>query len=458
MVRSITFLEKDYSYLKKHLFQNDNEQAAFLLCGLSETENEIRFLVKKVIPVLDKFILESNPMKIYYSYEAYQPVIKTAIRNNECFIIVHCHHNKLPEYSDIDNKEEIKLLKYAYRRIGNKYHGSLLLGQQDSFVGRILTPDDETYNYINKIRVLGDSYRFLYSSNTNVPHINNKDIFDRNILAFGEDLQGILQNLHVGVVGCGGTGSALIEQLCRLGVGKLTLIDNDSFESTNVTRIHGSNLSDKGIPKVMLMKNVIDKIGLGTNVVPINKKLDNIETVKKLRDCDIIFSCLDFTHYARAILNELSIAYYIPLIDTGIKFYSVNGELKDIYGRIDIVTPNVNCLLCRGVLTPQMIAAEQMEKEEYNKLKSEGYAPEIENDKLQAIPYNTLIASYAATEMIQLLINFKGQNNYHTIYRFIANKSSGGGVSENKQDSECVCTSPQHLGVGDVEPFLNMTW
>src|SRR3989442_2474424 len=43
--------------------------------------------------------------------------------------------------------------------------------------------------------------------------------FERQVLAFGAESQALLQQLHVGVVGVGGTGSAVVEQLARLGVG-----------------------------------------------------------------------------------------------------------------------------------------------------------------------------------------------------------------------------------------------
>src|SRR5688500_10935071 len=48
----------------------------------------------------------------------------------------------------------------------------------------------------------------------------------------------VLGRLKVGVVGLGGTGSAVVEQLARLGVGELLLCDPQEFESTNVNRVY----------------------------------------------------------------------------------------------------------------------------------------------------------------------------------------------------------------------------
>ena len=50
-------------------------------------------------------------------------------------------------------------------------------------------------------------------------------MWDRNVRAFGADLQRALGELRVTIVGCGGTGSAVAEQITRLGVRHLHLID-----------------------------------------------------------------------------------------------------------------------------------------------------------------------------------------------------------------------------------------
>ena len=76
------------------------------------------------------------------------------------------------------------------------------------------------------------------------------------------------QELRVGVVGCGGTGSAVLEQLTRLGVGSLTFADDDVVTPTNVTRIYGSTLDDVDRPKVDVLRDHLARIGLGTELSP----------------------------------------------------------------------------------------------------------------------------------------------------------------------------------------------
>jgi len=56
------------------------------------------------------------------------------------------------------------------------------------------------------------------------------DRFDRNIRFFGTEGQAKLRNAHVAVIGCGGLGQHVIQQLAFLGIGKLTLIEHQSTQ------------------------------------------------------------------------------------------------------------------------------------------------------------------------------------------------------------------------------------
>lgn len=60
--------------------------------------------------------------------------------------------------------------------------------------------------------------------------------FDRNFPALTQQEQRQLWESHVCVVGCGGLGGYIIEYLARVGVGRLTVVDGDRFEPSNLNR------------------------------------------------------------------------------------------------------------------------------------------------------------------------------------------------------------------------------
>src|SRR4029077_5815617 len=128
------------------------------------------------------------------------------------------------------------------------------------------------------------------------------EYFDRQARAFTSAFQPILRRLHIGIVGVGGTGSAVCEQLIRLGIGRLTLIDNGKFEKSNVNRVYGSSVFDEGIAKVNIAARLAANIGLGTDIVSIEGHLSYQSVARQLVNCDAIFGCTD-DEWGRSILN-----------------------------------------------------------------------------------------------------------------------------------------------------------
>ena len=86
-------------------------------------------------------------------------------------------------------------------------------------------------------------------------------------------MQRLLQELRVGIVGVGGTGSCVAEQLVRLGVGLVLIADGENFEATNVNRVYGSRVVDADIPKVKLAERMVADVGLGTKIDVIPKPI-----------------------------------------------------------------------------------------------------------------------------------------------------------------------------------------
>ena len=73
---------------------------------------------------------------------------------------------------------------------------------------------------------------------------------------------------RVAVIGCGGLGGYLIEQLARLGVGTLVLVDPDVFEEHNLNRQLLSSPAHLGIPKVDVARERVAAINPAVTVEP----------------------------------------------------------------------------------------------------------------------------------------------------------------------------------------------
>jgi len=459
MNREITFLQKDYELLQQHLFKDGKEQAVCILCRLSESPNKTVFLAREILPISQEYIIFNSENRIEYSCEAYEPVIKRAATTGQCFFIVHSHFNGYVGFSKLDDEQEPKLLSCAYNRINQGYHGSLVFNDVSTFEGRIYEPISKTFQDVHRLKIVGNQYRLIHSIKHQETRTINLKKLDRNIRAFGKDMQYRMAELNIGIIGCGGTGSALIEMLGRMGIGTLTIVDHDQFNDSNITRMHGTKSGDAKNLKTDIMAEMIKSFDLGTMVIAIPERLDNPITGEKLKDCDIIFSCLDDTNFTRLILNQLSLYYYIPLIDMGIAFDSKKGALQDVLGRIDIITPDRACLLCRDIIDMDTCSSEMMSPEEYNRQIKIGYAKELKDDNVQSVTYNTMIASQAVNEMLYILLGMRDSHrNSHKVYKYYSERITSDGVEDLVKKPGCICDSPEKLGRGDSDTFLEMYW
>ncbi|MEI7473177.1 MAG: tRNA threonylcarbamoyladenosine dehydratase [bacterium] len=137
---------------------------------------------------------------------------------------------------------------------------------------------------------------------------NSIELYERNILLWGEEAQRKLFEKHVAVFGIGGVGSFAAEALARSGVGKLSLIDFDKVALSNINRQLIALQSTVELPKTELMAQRIKDINpdieiktfkdfytLTLNEDIFNEKVDFvIDAIDSMKfKVDLIKSCFD---------------------------------------------------------------------------------------------------------------------------------------------------------------------
>lgn len=172
----------------------------------------------------------------------------------------------------------------------------------------------------------------------------DKDKLARQIAFFGEKGQDILNNTKVMIVGVGGVGSHIAQQLAFLNLSSITIIDDDKLEDTNFNRLIGLRSEDPvGTPKVEIIFRNIKSINPDIHVRCIESKLSTQDAFKAIKSTDLVFSCVD-NDGARLIINELCLAYEIPFIDVASDILK-EGEYG---GHVIPVTDSSQCLYCLG--------------------------------------------------------------------------------------------------------------
>ncbi|WP_459128608.1 tRNA threonylcarbamoyladenosine dehydratase [Guggenheimella bovis] len=115
------------------------------------------------------------------------------------------------------------------------------------------------------------------------------DIFERNRALLGEALMHELKQTHVGIIGCGGVGSAASLAVSQLGVGKITLWDFDTLSDSNGNRHIQWTKETNGTSKVMALKAFLEE-RFEMEIETVEELFTEDSTLPK---CDILVDAID---------------------------------------------------------------------------------------------------------------------------------------------------------------------
>lgn len=172
----------------------------------------------------------------------------------------------------------------------------------------------------------------------------------------GEDSETVLGRTRAALVGLGGGGSHVAQQLAHLGVGSFLPIDPDCMEDTNLNRLVGGTMEDVklGTAKVDIAERVIKAVNPAAEVV--KRQANWTEVTAELRDVDVIFACVDSIG-CRNELEAFARRFLIPLIDIGMDVHESNDEFS-ISGQVMLSLPGKPCMRCMGLVTEAALAKE----------------------------------------------------------------------------------------------------
>jgi len=443
-----------------------DERAAYLLCGQADVESDVwlqapfcRLVSNEVIEISESEIISASSEHITWSTESFVRLMGECRKKGLVLGVVHSHSEGCNFFSKRDDENESELYSLLAKRNGPD---SRLLSVVITRDGGILARVWEHGEVIDVDRIFVGGDRFQLITGQRKPS-KSPQFLHRQALALGDEFTKILSHLHVGVIGAGGTGSAVCNLLPRLGVRHLAIIDGDIVEETNMNRLHGATMQDvrKGNFKTELLVRHIKSMGLGVNVVSVPRWIGSPECREILKSCDLIFGCTD-DHNGRSLINRYAYFYNTPLIDMGLAIKLRQDTdppaVETFDARVTVVQPGTSCLLCREVVDP-IIARDQalreVDPEEYERRKKEAYVIGEGNPSPAVVTFTTSVACMAIEEMIHRFQGFRGSggsiNNRLHKYHLLADRRLG-----TTTEADCpLCGTATHWGRGDMKPFLN---
>jgi molybdopterin-synthase adenylyltransferase len=227
---------------------------------------------------------------------------------------------------------------------------------------------------------------------------DNDPRYSRNEALFGRDGQVKIAKARVAIVGLGGLGSHVAQQLAYLGVLNVVLVDPDIVTGSSLNRLVGAvpNDADTETHKVTAVARMYSIVLPEASVEVIRMTLDEGEARTAIRSCTSVFSCLD-DDAARLALAALCIKNKIPYFDLA---SDTGGIAPDLWygGRILFSGEGERCPVCLDLLDQSALARSAMSEEQ---LEVDRRIYGVRADDLggtAVVSLNSVVASLAVTE------------------------------------------------------------
>jgi molybdopterin/thiamine biosynthesis adenylyltransferase len=169
--------------------------------------------------------------------------------------------------------------------------------------------------------------------------------YSRHILLdeIGIEGQQKLLDAHVLVIGAGGLGSPAALYLAASGVGRITVIDNDTVDLTNLQRQIAHNTERIGQAKVESARIAMHQLNPEVAIEALPERADEARLAELIADATVILDCTD-NFATRHAINRACVAHRRPL---------VSGAVLRFDGQISVFDLRDGALPCYSCLFPQ---------------------------------------------------------------------------------------------------------
>lgn len=324
-----------------------------------------------------------------------------AQREKAGVVFIHSHpFQEQPNFSLVDDAAEQRLALLFSERAPARAHFALVAGRTGTVSGRELGGAAIT------VKTVGVRVKTISSHSE--PTLTGDEVtrYDRQIKALSREGQATISEFKVGIVGLGGTGSHVAQQLAYLGFRDFVLVDPDKVELTNTNRVAGSHPTDIERLKVDVARDMIQAVRPGAHVECIADDVVRISVLRVLRHVDAIMICTD-SHGSRAVLNRLAYQFLVPSIDLGSHIHVSEEGTVQMLGRVQLLAPGLACLHCYlNVLDANLVRLELMHPQARAR---DPYGFPAHVTQPAVISINGVVSSLAVTMLLQTLTPISGE-------------------------------------------------
>ncbi len=453
MTYKLAITGKHHAHLVDHLLPGDGlEAAAILLCSKS---SDRRLLVKCVLPILHSNCKVRLPDQITWPGTAIEEAIDKAELEGLSIVLIHSHPGGMLDFSSIDDESDRRVIPSLFEGAVSPStpHGSAIMTPDGAILARIYQRN-LSFEYVESVICASDDISIWRASDIGK--------LAKRPMAFSSGMREDLSHITACVVGVSGTGSIVAEQLARMGVGRLILIDFDLVEFKNMNRIINATLEDAAAErnKAAMFASRVKLYRDDIKIDVIEASIGSREAIEAAGEADLLFCCVD-SFEGRQMCDLIASTFLQPLFDVAVTIPTRRTEnnevaIADACGRLDYVYPGGSTLLDRNVYSPESLRKEYLRSvapEDYDEQVAAGYFKGVKEEAPSVITLNMRAASACVMELIARCYPYRHEGNdafSRTTFSLAA--------CEEEYDRECDFNNLENanLGCGLKEPLLGM--
>jgi molybdopterin-synthase adenylyltransferase len=436
----LVFTAEDLRRIRGKLVEGDVEACAVVYTGqAARADGTVRLLGREVQFAGPGDYTRRGELEAELSPDFVARVTKRARRGGYGLTFVHSHPgDHPPRFSPTDDYGEARLSGFLAHRHPGAVHGAMVVSAGGVRARQLGTE--------NEMRVVSIGPERTVAFDPAAASCEEEVAFDRQVRAFGAAGQRVLGNLRVGIVGLGGTGSIVAQELAHLGVREFVLIDPDVVEESNLNRVANATPDDIGLPKITVAARYIASLAPNARVTMVQGDVIRSRVARELFDTEVFFGCTD-SHGSRAVLQQVAYQYLIPCIDMGTTITVVEGKVTHIQGRVQLLAPGLACFTCNNLLNAAEVRRDMMTAFER---KADPYLQGEREPAPAVMSVNGTVASLAVTMLLSVMTGIPGAAR-HVLYNAIAGRLRS--VRAEPAENCIVCSRSGALAWGEAWPL-----
>lgn len=344
---------------RRHPFAG--ERIGFLLCrSLSVGRNKI-FLGFDYRPVQDGDYIMDESVGARVNGNAIRMAMGLAIEHRCSVFHVHTHGTfSEPRPSGTDLAECPGIARSIHNAFPQAPHGWLVLGQEGVFAE--VHAANSALSRFGGMCLVGFPM-FIPSKRPLAKGLMRCRRFPKPSERYGrqgflgQEAAKLIANTRVGVVGLGGGGSHVVQQLAHIGFQRYVLCDPDRIEYSNLNRLVGATERDarRRCLKVDIASRQVEGLHAASEI----RRLPDTwqSCIDDIAGCDLVIGCLD-SFEQRDALESHCRRHFIPYIDVGMEVRAGGCGRHEIYGQVVLSLPGSACLQCAAVVTEKTLGRE----------------------------------------------------------------------------------------------------